>query len=114
MIITRSEMMQEDRTAVRGGEGVARFIHLVPEKTQKHMRLLAEVTLPPGASIGYHPHDNETEYFIFTDGTGMVNDNGVENPVQKGDILITGEGAAHSVTNTGQVPLVFHAFIVTY
>ena len=114
MTIKRSEMTRQDREKVRGGEGVAQFLHFVPENSQKHLRLNAEVSLPPGASIGYHQHDNETEYFIFTDGTGMVNDNGTELPVQRGDIMITGEGASHSVTNTGQVPLVFIAFIVTY
>ena len=114
MTIKQSEMKQEDRENMRGGEGTVHFTHFVPEKSQKHLRLAAEVSLPPGASIGYHRHDNETEYFIFLEGSGTANDDGTEISVQKGDILITGEGASHGVLNTGQTPLVFTAFIVTY
>ncbi|GHV74958.1 hypothetical protein AGMMS49940_22600 [Spirochaetia bacterium] len=65
-------------------------------------------------SIGYHQHDAETEYFIFTSGAGTANDNGTEHPVKAGDMMVTGNGASHSVKNTGSVPLVFNAIIVTH
>ena len=44
----------------------------------------------------------------------MAVDNGEEFPVKAGDVMITGNGGAHSVENTGQVPLVFNAIIVTH
>jgi mannose-6-phosphate isomerase-like protein (cupin superfamily) len=75
---------------------------------------LAEITLPPGASIGKHSHDAETEYFLVVSGSGAVDDNGVEKQVSAGDSIITGGGAYHSVKNTGAVPLILHAAIVTY
>jgi mannose-6-phosphate isomerase-like protein (cupin superfamily) len=107
-------MQVEQREKMRGGEGIVRFTHFVAEKSQKNTRLAAEVELPPGASIGSHAHDTETEYFIFLEGAGMANDNGVEVPVQKGDVMITGNGAFHSLKNTGPVPLIFNAIIVTH
>jgi mannose-6-phosphate isomerase-like protein (cupin superfamily) len=29
-------------------------------------------------------------------------------------VMVTGNGASHSIANTGQVPLVFHAIIITH
>jgi mannose-6-phosphate isomerase-like protein (cupin superfamily) len=107
-------MKTEVREKLRGGEGNAEMIHLVDCEKEKNIRMLAEMTLRPGASIGRHSHDNETEYYIILAGNGTVNDNGAEVPVKSGDATITGSGAFHSIANTGVVPLVFHAIVVTY
>ncbi|GHV63187.1 cupin [Spirochaetia bacterium] len=114
MVIQRSEMRLEKREKARGGEGTAAFIHLAECEKEKNVKLLAELSLPPGASIGYHQHDSETEYYVILSGSGSVNDNGTERTVKAGDSVITGNGASHSIKNTGNVPLVFHAVIVTY
>jgi mannose-6-phosphate isomerase-like protein (cupin superfamily) len=113
MVIRRNEMQTETKEKLRGGDGAAVFTHFVEGGSQKNVRLAAEIKLPPGASIGCHRHDGETEYFIFTEGSGTVSDNGTELAVGKGDVMVTGDGASHSVTNSGAVPLVFTAFIVT-
>jgi len=114
MIIHRNEMKVEKKERLRDGEGISRFVHLVDESTQRNARLFAECTLNPGCSIGYHQHDAETEYYFILSGTGIVNDDGEEVQVKQGDSVITGNGASHSIKNTGSVPLVFHAIIVTY
>ena len=72
------------------------------------------MTLLPGCSVGNHEHLTETEYYIILSGKGTVNDNGEEKPIKAGDVMITGNGASHSISNTGDAPLVFHAVIVTY
>jgi mannose-6-phosphate isomerase-like protein (cupin superfamily) len=107
-------MKVEQKEKMRDGEGTVTLTHFVDGSTQHHARMLAEITLPPGASIGKHQHDGETEYFIFLEGTGTVNDNGAETPIKPGDVMITGDGAFHDVKNTGSVPLVFNALIVTH
>jgi mannose-6-phosphate isomerase-like protein (cupin superfamily) len=114
MIVQRAAMQTEIKEHMRGGEGSVHFAYYVPNDTEQNARMLAELTLEPGSSIGYHQHDNETEYFIFTAGAGVVVDNGEERPVKAGDVMITGNGGAHSVENTGSVPLVFSAVIVTH
>ena len=114
MIIHRNEMKTEVKEKMRGGEGSTAFVHLADCEKEKNIRMLAELTLQPGSSIGKHSHDNETEYYIILSGSGMVDDNGKETQVKTGDAVITGNGAFHSITNTGSVPLVFHAAIVTY
>jgi mannose-6-phosphate isomerase-like protein (cupin superfamily) len=114
MVIHRNEMRVEQKERMRDGEGTLTLTHLTEDNTQKNVRLAGEFILPPGASIGTHRHDNETEYFIFLEGTGTVDDNGAETPVAKGDMMITGNGASHNVKNTGSGPLVFNALIVTH
>ena len=109
MVTRRNLMKTEVKEKMRGGEGRAELVHLVNCENEKNIRLLAELTLQPGCSIGSHSHETETEYFIILSGSGMVNDNGVETPVQAGDVIITGNGASHSISNTGVVPLVFYA-----
>ena len=114
MIINRSEMKIENKEKMRDGNGITNITHLVNCENEKNVRLIAEITLPPGASIGEHRHDAETEYFLILSGNGLVNDNGKEVEVKAGNTIITGNGASHSIANTGDVPLVFHAVIVTY
>jgi len=110
----RKEMKKEIKEKMRGGEGNTELVHLVDCENEKNIRMLAELTLKPGCSIGDHCHENETEYFIIVSGEGVVNDNGTEKPVIAGDVVITGNGASHSIRNNGSVPLVLHAVIVTY
>jgi len=114
MVIQRNGMNTEIKEKMRGGEGNTAVTHIVNCENEKNIRLLAEVALQPGCSIGDHSHDNETEYYIILSGGGTVNDNGIETPVNEGDVVITGNGASHNICNTGAVPLVFHAIIVTF
>ena len=114
MVIYRDKMKVENKDRLRDGEGVARITYLVDNGAQKNVRMLAEITLDPGCSIGYHRHDSETEYYFILSGTGTVNDDGDEIVVKQGDSVITGNGASHSIKNTGSVPLVFTAVIITY
>ncbi|MCL1992609.1 MAG: cupin domain-containing protein [Spirochaetes bacterium] len=114
MVNSRSSLKTEVREKMRDGVGSATLVHLVDAEKEKNVKLLAEVTLPPGTSIGRHNHENETEYYIILSGAGLVDDDGKDTEVKQGDVVITGGGAFHSIANKGSVPLVFHAFIVTY
>jgi mannose-6-phosphate isomerase-like protein (cupin superfamily) len=114
MVVKRSKMKTELKERMRDGDGTVTLVHFTDCSNEKNIRLLAELTLPPGASIGKHQHDAETEYFLVVSGNGVVDDNGVEKPISAGDSIITGGGAYHSVRNTGDVPLVMNAAIVTY
>jgi len=114
MVIRRRDMKTEEKVHMRDGEGSAHLIHMVDGSTQKNARMFAEFTLNPGCSVGYHKHESETEYYFILSGSGVVNDDGKEVQVTKGDSVITGNGASHGIKNTGDVPLVFHAVIITY
>jgi mannose-6-phosphate isomerase-like protein (cupin superfamily) len=112
MYIARNRMTVENKEKLRGGEGTAIFTGLVPPERARHIKLFSEVRLPPGASIGYHKHEGETEYYVFMSGTGVVNDNGNTCTVRPGDVTITGSGESHSLGNNGSEDLVLYALIV--
>jgi len=114
MVIHQSEMKAEQKEGMRGGEGTVSLLHYVDGATMKNARLLSKIVIPPGASIGNHSHESETEYFIILEGTGSVDDDGVKKTVSAGDVVATGGGATHGIANAGTVPLVMVAVIVTY
>ena len=114
MVTHRNQMKVEQKEKMRGGEGTTTMVHFADSSSMKHHRLVAEITLPPGASIGEHKHENEIEYYIILEGKGIVADNGVDVEVVPGDVVATGDGASHSIRNHGTIPLKFHAFIPTY
>jgi mannose-6-phosphate isomerase-like protein (cupin superfamily) len=107
-------MKVEKKERMRDGDGVVLMTHFVNEEQEKHLRILAELELKPGCSIGKHQHVSETEYYLIVSGEGIVDDDGTETPVKPGDAVITGNGASHSIRNTGTIPLVLHAIIINY
>lgn len=113
MLRTRAEMTKKVREGMHGGSGSASLLRMTQSGEVPHCRLLAEVELEPGASIGEHPHNAETECYIINEGHGTVYDNGVAKEVGPGDIVITGGGQKHSIINTGDTLMRFLAIVVT-
>lgn len=113
MIIKKQNMKQETRKEMRGGKGEVLITHMVPAESMINARLMAELSLEPGAGIGLHRHDKETEYYIITEGSGVVKEDDGSKEVSKGDIVVTGDGQSHSIKNTGDTVLKFIAVIIT-
>ena len=100
---------------MRGGSGAVMVRHyLKPEEVKARTRLCAELTLPPGASIGVHDHVDEDEIYLVQKGRGLMTDGGKEFEVAEGDAILTGQGASHSIKNTGSGELVITAVIIKY
>lgn len=114
MIIRKKDMRTQVRSQMKGGVGDVSILHVVECEDQENIRFIGEMTLPQGASIGDHAHADETEYYIITEGIGIVYDNGEDHKVVKGDVIVTGRGATHRIKNGGHTPLKVFAFIVTY
>jgi len=72
--------------------------------TGKHLQLVV-MTLPPGCDIGEEVHDDRDQFFRFEEGKGVVDIDGVENPVEDDFAVIVPAGARHNVRNTGSEPL---------
>lgn len=113
MICRRKDMPTQVRPEMKGGSGEVTVTHFVDTKNLKNIRLLGELSLPKGTSIGQHPHENETEYFVILEGTAIATDNGREEIVNKGEVIITGHGATHSIRNEEETTLKVLAFIIT-
>ena len=115
MVIQKSMLKGEEKVALRDGPGKLIMTDLTAGTgTCKNCRLLVDFVIPPGAGIGPHAHEKETEYYIMLEGTAVVNDNGKDVTVNAGDVVITGDGAKHSITNKGTAPVRMIAVIITY
>jgi mannose-6-phosphate isomerase-like protein (cupin superfamily) len=115
MVAYGTSMKGEVKMALRGGPGSLTMTDLTAGAgTCKNCRLLSRIDIPPGAGIGRHDHQTETEYFIMLEGAAEVEDGDKKVTVGPGDVVITGDGAAHSITNTGTKPVKMIAVIVTY
>ena len=112
MIKHKNEMTVTHKEQMRGGNGITELMEIVPPVELDHSRLFSKITLPAGAGIGEHVHEQETEYYYILSGTGMVKEIDGEKLVVPGDAVITGNGASHSITNTGSEPLEFIAIII--
>jgi mannose-6-phosphate isomerase-like protein (cupin superfamily) len=98
---------------MRGGIGDIELTHLVNENILgQSSRLFSVNTIRPGDSIGNHPHHGEKEIYVFLEGQAMVTDDDKQELVFPGDVMVTPDGHSHSVTNTGDVDLVFIALIL--
>ena len=93
MITRRDDQKKSVREYMRGGREFVQLTALSRELPE-HARLFSVLRLIPGASIGYHEHEGETEMFYFLEGCGRVRDD-------------------HAVENTGDCDLVILAVIVT-
>ena len=111
-MITRSENQAHSiREFMRGGKKHVQHTELSAALPQK-LRLFNILTLIPGASIGYHVHEGESEMFYFLEGNGRVQDDDQFFDVSAGDSMATFSGHGHSVENTGNTNLVILAVIV--
>ena len=111
-MITRQEQQSHGiREFMRGGKKHVETTELSARLPEK-MRMFSILTLIPGASIGYHIHENETEMFYFLEGNGRVQDDDRTVDVGAGDSMATFSGHGHSVENTGDTDLVILAAII--
>jgi mannose-6-phosphate isomerase-like protein (cupin superfamily) len=72
--------------------------------TGKHLQLVL-MTLAPGDEIGSEVHNGIDQFFRFEEGSGVVDIDGVEHPVEDCSGVIVPSGARHNVRNTGDTPL---------
>jgi mannose-6-phosphate isomerase-like protein (cupin superfamily) len=115
MFRSSQEMVVELREKMRGGQGTVTIKHLFKQdELAGKVRLVAEITIPAGGSIGFHQHDREEEIYYIISGQGKVLDQDVPKTVGPGDAVLTGGGKGHSVENTGAGPLVMMAVILLY
>ena len=111
-MITRSEEQSHSiREFMRGGKKYVEHT-LLSAQLPERVRIFNILTLIPGASIGYHVHEGETELFYFIEGNGRVQDDEAFFDISAGDSMATFSGHGHGVENTGDTNLVILAVIV--
>ncbi len=111
MVTRKEEQKIGIREYMRGGKLQVKLTAL-SNQLPENARLFSTLTLEPGASIGYHVHENETELFYFAEGCGRVQDDDCFYDVTAGDSMATFSGHGHAVENTGDHDLIILAVIV--
>ena len=115
MIQRSGNMDVEVRDNMRDGKGTIEINHILKQNQMKgKCRLFSKLVIKPGCSIGLHRHDEEEEVYYILEGEGLVDDNGIKQSVKVGDVMLTGDGASHSIENTGTEDLVLMAVILLY
>ena len=113
MIIKAEQCKADARANMKGGDGTVYVTEFVsPADLNDKGRLFGKIHLDPGASIGYHIHEGESELFYVLNGTAVYNDNGTEYPLCAGDTAIVTAGNGHCIANKGNEPVDLIALIV--
>lgn len=113
MIIKASDCKADARKNMKGGNGTVYVTEFVSSaELNEKGRLFGNIHLEPGASIGYHVHEGESELFYVIKGEATYNDNGKEYPLCAGDTAVVSSGNGHSISNNGSEPVDLIALIV--
>ncbi|MBE6970864.1 MAG: cupin domain-containing protein [Ruminococcaceae bacterium] len=80
----------------KGGEGEA-----LVRMHNDEMGKVAQITLPVGASIGYHTHEDSYEVIYVLSGCGTCYDGDQVYPVSAGMVQYCPQFDGHSIVNTG-------------
>lgn len=114
MIRRKEEIVSERKPSPFGGKGEITVRSLLngPEELYQKGRVFAHTTVYPGAGLGYHVHENESETYYILSGHGLFNDNGTMVEVYAGDVTFTGAGEGHSVEALGNEPVEMIALIL--
>lgn len=96
-----------------GGKGLLKLIKMSDyyDKPAK-LRTFAFAELEPGAEVGFHEHEGESECYYILSGEGIYDDNGELVPVKSGDVTFTPTGTGHGLKNTGSEKMTFIALII--
>lgn len=93
------------------GEGSGSTFYVPIPDDRGAFTMSTRIELDPGASIGYHKHENNEEVYVIIAGEGIYTEEGEEMKVVCGDVLLCRKGNAHGLKNCGEVPLIIGAAI---
>ncbi len=113
MLTKKGEHRIEKRTKARGGKGELILHHLLDkEQLFNKGRLLSLSVLEPGASLGFHEHIGEMEFFYIVSGVAEIFDGRQTYTLYAGDSFYTGDGQGHSIESVGEKKLEYIALIL--
>lgn len=109
MIIDFDKIPQEVKPHFKGGEKE----YLCRTFLDSQNRIMRGV-LKPGASIGYHKHEQNSEVFYIISGRGHVLFDDGEEDVLPGQLHYCPMGHSHSLINNGTDDLVFLGIVAEH
>lgn len=72
---------------------------LTPAEMLDKSLMFNVITLPKGSTIKEHKHEPDAEIYYILEGEVVVTDNEKIATLHAGDVLFTGNGDRHSITN---------------
>ncbi|KAA0259050.1 cupin domain-containing protein [Deferribacter autotrophicus] len=113
MIVRLSEIEPKEVVKPRDGRGsLINFGYEAATKFGGKIKMFSVVELKPDSKVGYHVHENDMEIYLILDGKAVVSDNGNEDLLGPGDMLITPKGEGHAIENKTNEPITFLAVII--
>ena len=106
MIIDFSDIELQSIDGFKGGKGLLNTRNYVDNDNKIMMSALA-----PGANIGYHKHEQNSEIIFILEGKGHVDYEGVREDVAKGSVHYCPKGKAHALYNDGNEELKYFAIV---
>lgn len=107
MLKRRAEMRSGPLERCHDGQGALDWWEVLHEGDAgcAAMWLFHDDVLPPGASIGVHRHERETEYYYILEGRGTMTLDGERFTVESGDLAAVFPGGSHGLVNDGPEPM---------
>ena len=106
MILNFDEVEEQIIPNFKGGEKVFRT-HMYTDGSCKIMR----ASLEPGASIGVHTHEADSEIIFMLKGTGVVLCDGAKEILPAGGCHYCPKGHSHSLRNESDEVIEFYAVV---
>ena len=106
MLIDFNKVEEQVFPQFKGGEKNTIFRMFVDESNK-----ILQGKLEPGASIGLHKHETNSETIFIVQGKGKVLYNGEYEAVESGICHYCPKGQEHSLINDGEEDLIFFAVV---
>lgn len=91
---------------------ITKDIILTPEEMLDKAIMFNVITLPSGSKIKEHSHQPDAEIYYMLEGEALVTDNDTQAVIHAGDVVFTGKGDRHSITNKSGKDIRFLACIL--
>lgn len=91
---------------------ISKDIILTPEEMLDKALMFNVITLPSGSKIKEHSHQPDAEIYYMLEGEAIVTDNDTQAVIHAGDVVFTGNGDRHSITNKSGKDIRFLACIL--
>ena len=91
---------------------ISKDIILTPEEMLDKVMMFNVITLPSGSKIKEHSHMPDAEIYYMLEGEAIVTDNDTQAVIHAGDVVFTGNGDRHSITNNSGKDIRFLACIL--
>lgn len=91
---------------------ITKDIILTPAEMLDKALMFNVITLPSGSRIKEHAHMPDAEIYFLLEGEAIVTDNDTQAVIHAGDVVFTGNGDKHSISNNSGKDIRFLACIL--